>query len=448
MSWIEPEARRAQGRGVRAQLPRSSHAAWSPAPDRRDPVAILRQQEAARIADLLPIRHERMMTSPFTFFRGAAAVMAEDLASVPHSGLRVQACGDAHLANFGIYATPERRLVFDVNDFDETLPAPFEWDVKRLAASIVVAGRSRGFASAESERAARSAVGAYRARVCVAAQASHLDVWYSRLDADDLAGVVDKAKARRLRSDVVRKAQRATSLGALAKLTEEVDGRLRIVDSPPLVEHLPDRAERIDVAAVVRRYRQALPAETRVLLERYRVVDWARKVVGVGSVGTDDAIVLLLGDSQRDPLFLQVKEAQPSVLERFAGASRYANHGQRVVVGQRLTQAASDIFLGWTRVDDRDYYVRQLRDMKGSMPIERLSPAELAEYAHACGAALGAGHARSGDATAISAYLGAGDRFDRAISAFAFAYADQTERDHAAFVAAVHDGRLDVARAP
>ena len=383
------------------------------------------------------------MASPFTFFRGAAAVMAEDLASTPTSGLRVQACGDAHLLNFGIYATPERRLVFDVNDFDETLSAPFEWDLKRLAASIIVAGRTLGFAPADSERAALSAVAAYRARVAAAAQASHLGVWYARLDVDALAEVIDKAHARRLAADIVRKAHHATSLGALSKLTEEVDGQLRIIDSPPLVEHLPDRVERIDAAAVIQGYRQALPPETLVLLERYRVVDWARKVVGVGSVGTDDALVLLLGDSARDPLFLQVKEAQASVLERFAGTSAYANQGQRVVVGQRLTQAASDIFLGWTRVEDRDYYVRQLRDMKGSMPIERLTPPEFVEYARACGAALGGGHARSGDAKAISAYLGAGNRFDRAISAFALAYADQTERDHAAFVAAVQAGKLD-----
>jgi uncharacterized protein (DUF2252 family) len=405
-------------------------------------VVVLREQETDRVPELVPIRHERMIESPFTFLRGAAAVMAEDLAATPVSGLRVQACGDAHLLNFGIFATPERRLVFDVNDFDETLPAPFEWDLKRLAASVVVAGRTLGFAPQQCKLAAQAASTAYRTRIAAAAEMGHLEVWYARLDVDELVALVRKGEARRLESGVLHKAQRATSLGALDKLTEMVGGQRRIVDSPPLIEHLPERRASVDAPAVVRRYRGSLAGETRVLLARYRPVDWARKVVGVGSVGTDDAIVLLLGDSERDPLFLQVKEAQASVLERFAGRSRYTNHGQRVVAGQRLTQAASDIFLGWTRIERRDYYVRQLRDMKGSVPIDELSAEELSDYAQACGAALARGHARSGDPVAIAAYLGGGERFDLAVGGFAVAYADQTERDHARFVNAVRSGQL------
>jgi uncharacterized protein (DUF2252 family) len=432
-----PEQRREQGRALRAQTPRSSHAWWAPSPARRDPAVILEEQEAERVPELVPIRHERMLASAFTFFRGAAAVMAEDLVSTPISGLRVQACGDAHLLNFGIYATPERRLVFDVNDFDETLPAPFEWDVKRLAASVVVAGRGRGFAPELCESAARAAVAAYRTRIGGSAAMGHLDVWYARLDVDELQTLIRKAQARRLEAGVLRKAHRATSLGALDKLTHVVDGQRRIVDAPPLIEHLPERQAAMDAPLVVRRYRRSLSDDTRTLLERYRVIDWARKVVGVGSVGTDDAVVLLLGDTDRDPLFLQVKEAQASVLERLTAPSRYTNHGQRVVAGQRLTQEASDIFLGWSRIERRDYYVRQLRDMKGSVPIEKLSAEELIQYAGACGAALAGGHARSGDPVAIAAYLGNGQSFDRAIGEFAIAYADQTERDYESFARTV-----------
>jgi uncharacterized protein (DUF2252 family) len=374
-----------------------------------------------------------MRATAFAFFRGAAAIMAEDLAGTPTTGLRVQACGDAHLLNFGIFATPERTLVFDVNDFDETMPAPFEWDVKRLAASVVVAAREREFSSEECERAARAAAASYVARLNAAAGIGHLDVWYARLAVDDLLALIQTARGRALGATVVRKAHRATSLGALAKLTEVVDGRLRIVDNPPLIEHLPEREQQLDAVDIVRRYRRSLSNETRVLLARYEIVDWARKVVGVGSVGTDDAIVLLVGDSARDPLFLQAKEAQASVLERHAGTSRYANHGQRVVAGQRLTQAASDIFLGWTAIGARNYYVRQLRDMKASVPIDKLSAAELADYARACGAALADGHARSGDPVTIAGYLGSGSAFARAIGQFAVAYADQTERDYARF---------------
>jgi uncharacterized protein (DUF2252 family) len=405
-------------------------------------VAILEEQEKSRLEELVPIRHARMMASSFAFFRGAAAVMAEDLVDTPTSGIRVQACGDAHLLNFGVYATPERRLVFDLNDFDETLPTPFEWDVKRLAASIVVAGRERGLAPSRCQAAAAAAAEAYRTRIRTCAGMSHLDVWYALLDVDEIRSMMRKAEARKLDAGVLQKARKKTSLGALDKLTRVVDGERRIVDSPPLIEHLPERAASVDATDVVRRYVRSLSAEVRVLLERYRMIDWARKVVGVGSVGTDDAVVLLIGASDRDPLFLQVKEAQASVLERFAGRTRYKNHGQRVVAGQRLTQAASDIFLGWTRIGERDYYVRQLRDMKGSVAIEKLSASELAQYARACGAALAGGHARSGDSVAIGAYLGAGDTFDRAIAGFAAAYADQSDDDYASFVKAVQSGRF------
>jgi len=421
------------------------HATWKPPAGRRDPILALEEQEAGRIAELLPIRHRRMMDSPLAFFRGAAAVMAEDLAGTPATGLLVQACGDAHLLNFGIFATPERRLAFDVNDFDETLPATFEWDVKRLAASVLLAGRERGFSVVDCALAKQVAAQSYRSETDACSRMPYLDVWYSRQDVAELMAVMRKAESRRLEEQVLRKARHATSLGALDKLTRVIDGRRRIVDAPPLIEHLPSPARGAQAPAVVRRYRSSLPDDRRVLLDRYRVVDWARKVVGVGSVGTDDAIVLALGDSEEDPLFLQVKEAQASVLERFAGRSRYPSHGQRVVWGQRIMQAASDIFLGWTRLEERDYYVRQLRDMKGSIAIEKLSPQELADYARACGAALGQAHARSGDAVSIAGYLGAGDNFDRAIARFAAAYADQTERDHALLIRAVNSGRLEAA---
>jgi uncharacterized protein (DUF2252 family) len=421
------------GRSLRAQVPRSRHAEWTAPPRRRDAVEILRAQDTGRIQSLLGLRRRRMAVSPFTFFRGAAAIMAEDLSYTPSCGLRVQACGDAHLANFGIFATPERRVVFDLTDFDETLPAPFEWDVKRLAASLVVAGRDRRFSTAECERAARDSVGAYRARMAVSAEIGHLEVWYARWDADELLALSKRAGDRRLADEVLRKAQRATSLGALDKLTEVVGGQRRIIDSPPEVEHIsgPDA---LDAAAVIGEYAASLSDATRTVLSRYRLVDWARKVVGVGSVGTDDAVVLLLGDSDSDPLFLQVKEASASVLEPFAGASPYDNHGRRVVAGQRLIQSAGDLFLGWTRLAERDYYVRQLRDMKGSVPVEKLSAQELAQYGRACGEALALGHARSGDPAAIAAYLGGGDRFDRAIAAFADAYADQNASDYERFV--------------
>ena len=432
--YVSANARREQARALRKRVPRSAHAIWAPPADRRDPVEIIGEQDAHRIAELVPIRRERMRASPFAFFRGAAAVMAEDLANTPTSGLRVQACGDAHLLNFGIYASPERELVFDINDFDETLPAPFEWDVKRLAASVLVAAREQGFSSKQCETAARASAASYGATMTASAAKGHLDVWYDHIAVDDVLALIQTAGERKLETKVVRKAERATSLGALDKLTKVVDGLPRIIDNPPLVEHTPEDPGRVEALDALRRYRRSLSDDIRVLLGRYRAIDWARKVVGVGSVGTDDAIVLLLGDSAQDPLFLQVKQAQASVLEPAAGASRYRNHGQRVVAGQRVTQAASDIFLGWTAIEQRHYYVRQLRDMKASVPIEKLSAAELRDYAGGCGAALADGHARSGDPVAIAAYLGKGSAFERAIGRFASEYADQAEQDYGRFV--------------
>jgi uncharacterized protein (DUF2252 family) len=383
-----------------------------------------------------------MSASPLAFLRGAAAIMAEDLAGMPTTGLRVQACGDAHLLNFGIFGSPERELVFDVNDFDETLPAPFEWDVKRLAASVVVAGRARSFSPAKCAAGARAATETYRSQMMRLAAASHLDAWYAHMDVQDLLALMRKAEARKMEGGVVRKAEHATNLGALAKLTQVVDGERRIIDAPPLVEHVPMRQE---PRLAVRRYVRSLSDDRRILLSRYRAVDSARKVVGVGSVGTDDGIVLMVGDSDSDPLFLQVKEAQASVLEPFAGASAYSHHGQRVVEGQRLMQEASDIFLGWTKLKERHYYVRQLRDMKGGVQVEKLSASELADYARACGSALARAHARSGDPVAIAAYLGKGEVFDQAISRFASAYADQTESDYRRLLDALKSGELTAA---
>jgi len=437
-----PGHRREPASARRRQTPRSSLGVWEPPESRPDPVEILRRQEQDRIPELLSIRHERMSASPLAFLRGAAAVMAHDLASTPTTGLRVQSCGDAHLLNFGVFASPERRLVFDVNDFDETLPAPFEWDVKRLAASVMVAGRGRSFSPTESRAAARAAACTYRTEMAKFAGMPHLDVWYARLEVDDLLALMRKAQARRLEKTVLRKAQQATNLGSLEKLTHVLDGERRIRDASPLVEHIQMRQ---DPTLVARRYLNSLPADRRVLLAKYRIVDWARKVVGVGSVGTDDGLILLLGNTDSDPLFLQVKEAQASVLESFAGASEYSNHGRRVVEGQRLMQAVSDIFLGWTTIGQRDYYVRQLRDMKGSISVDKLSSLELTGYARACGAVLARAHARSGDPVAIAAYLGRSDTFDQAISRFAAAYADQTERDHQRLLQAINTRALELA---
>jgi uncharacterized protein (DUF2252 family) len=434
------------GRAARRVVPRGGHAGWTPAPDRPDPVDLLEAQARDRLEDVLPIRYARMMASPFAFMRGSAIVMANDLAGTPKSGIQAQLCGDAHLLNFGAYASPERALLFDVNDFDETLPGPWEWDVKRLAASLVVAGRDNGFDAAGCREAALASVASYRQRMAEFAAMRELEVWYSRVGEEEVRGLlshVGKKTTKKL-SKAVRKARGRDSLQALSKLTRVVEGRRMIDDDPPLLVRLPEGDEiRGQVYAILESYKRTLQEDRRHLLDRYRFVDVARKVVGVGSVGTRAFVVLLEGRDQDDPLFLQVKEAGASVLEGYVESSTYEHHGHRVVAGQRLMQAASDIFLGWFRgTEGRDFYWRQLKDMKGSAVVENMSPEELVLYARLCGWALARAHARSGDRVQIAAYLGKSERFDVAVADFAVAYADQNERDHATLCAAVKSGRV------
>jgi uncharacterized protein (DUF2252 family) len=451
------KARVATGKAARKLLPRSQHAQFVPAPDRPDPVALLEEQAVTRIPELVPIRYGRMLTSPFAFYRGAALIMAADLAATPSSGLRVQLCGDAHLSNFGVFASPERRLVFDLNDFDETFPGPWEWDVKRLAASMAVAGRSRAWSAKDRDVLVRATVAGYREAMHEFAAMNNLEVFYAHIDADDLtAGLRDRMTApmRKRVEKAMAKARLSDSMKAFSKLTVTVDGEPRIASDPPLIETIedllaPERAAafRESMHELLRRYRQRLEPDRRQALEGFRMVDVARKVVGVGSVGTRAYIGLLLGRDDQDPLFLQFKEAQPSVLERFVGKSRHSNDGERVVTGQRLMQATSDIFLGWDRVlgldgAQRDFYGRQLKDWKGSFDVEAAIPQGAAIYGRTCGWTLARAHARSGDRFAIAAYLGSSDVFDRALSEFAEAYADQNERDLAAAAEAVDSGRI------
>ena len=421
----------ARGRAARTRLPRSAHGSFEPRAD-RDPRALLEEQNASRVPELVPIRRERMAASAFGFFRGAAAVMAEDLAAAPDTGLQVQLSGDAHLANFGGFASPERHLVFDLNDFDETSPGPFEWDVKRLAASVEIVARDRGLSDEERAAAVLAGVRAYREAMLTFAEQGDLAVWYSFLDAQQMLDALhaehDRALTKQLQAQVDR-ARTNDGRRALSTLTERVDGGLRFVSEPPLVvplRQLESDADEAAIPAMVAAYRRSLQADRRVLLDRYRRVDIARKVVGVSSVGTRCWVLLMVGRDEDDPLFLQLKEAGPSVLDRRA---RRRGHGRRVVEGQRLMQAASDIFLGWTSDGSRDYYVRQLRDWKGSADLKTILPRGLARYADTCGWTLARAHARSGDRIAIAAYLGGSDRFDRAIAEFAAAYADQNERD-------------------
>jgi uncharacterized protein (DUF2252 family) len=446
-----------QGRAARANARRSAHAEWSPGGDREDPVAILERQAASRVPELVPIRYGRMSASPFAFFRGAAAVMAADLAGTPVSGLRVQACGDAHLSNFGAFAAPDRRLVFDLNDFDESLPGPWEWDVKRLTASFAIAGRENGLKRKERQAAVLTAARTYREAMRAFASQSNLEVWYARLDVEAVMGEVEAEEPKAVKQvrKGVDKARSKDSLRALKKLTEVVDGELRIRSEPPLLvpgEELVGEGESRDIGelltGVLDSYRDSLPADRQHLLDGYTMRHIARKVVGVGSVGTRAWVVLLTGGDDSDPLFLQAKEAEASVLEPYAGASRFKNHGRRVVEGQRLMQASSDIFLGWCPaigIDgrQRDFYVRQLWDWKRSAEVERLTPRGLDIYARMCGWTLARAHARSGDRVAIAAYLGAGDAFDTAIADFSELYADQSERDHAALLAAIDSGRIE-----
>ena len=438
---------RAWGRDLRRAVPRGSHADFCPSPDRPDPVALLESTNEGRVTELIPIRFGRMSASPFGFFRGSAALMAHDLAGTPVSGIEVQLCGDAHLSNFGLYATQERRLVFGVNDFDETMRGPWEWDVKRLAASLVVAAREIGLTRREGERAAVAAAGSYREHIGIYAEMGLLDLWYATVDVDAMLRLM-RAIRTRARRTAARAVQR-DHLRALDKLTEVVGETRRIRHAPPLVLRVGERETVLaQLGTLIAEYRKALPEERRLLFDRYRLTDVAMKVVGVGSVGTHCWIGLLHGDGNgpKDPLFLQVKEARPSVLEGPLGPSRYRHNGRRVVVGQRLMQAFPDVLLGWTSTSDsgRHYYVRQLQDMKGSFTVDGMECGELASYGALCGWTLARSHARSGDAPAIVGYLGSSPRFDQAIGKFARSYADQNERDYDAFTGAIADGRLAV----
>jgi uncharacterized protein (DUF2252 family) len=449
------EERLAEGRVERESVPLESHGEWATPDSRADPVGILEKQNATRVPELVPIRHGRMIVSPFTFYRGSAAIMACDLSRSPTTGLRVQCCGDAHLSNFGLFAAPDRRVVFDLNDFDETLPAPFEWDVKRLVASVVVAARDNGHRRKDQRAASRAAAAAYRRAMATASRMRFLDVWYTRFDADkliaDLAPTVDKGVTKSLQK-ALAKARTRTSLGSLSKLAQRVDGGYRIKQRPPAIvrppETMSDEFEQV-VRQGLADYARSLSPDRRVVLDHYHYEDFARKVTGIGSVGNEAMMILLMGDLEDDPLFLQIKEANTSVLAPYAGASEYEHQGERVVHGQRLMQAASDAFLGWvtgTGERQREFYVRQLRDMKGSAAIEMLTPARLSLYGELCATTLARAHARTGDAAKITGYLGDDDTFERALERFAVAYADQNDADYAAFTKAVEEHRIEVER--
>ncbi|XVQ11544.1 DUF2252 domain-containing protein [Spirillospora sp. CA-255316] len=438
-------------------MPRSDHARFEPAERRPDPVDVIERQSAARVPELVPIRYGRMLESPFRFYRGAAAIMAADLGAGPDTGIMVQLCGDAHLLNFRLLASPERHLIFDINDFDETLPGPWEWDVKRLAASLVIAGRANAFSVQERRAVVRDSVRAYRERMHEFAGMGTLDIWYAQDDADQLGAILSERLSKSVRRRVsvaTTRARTRTSMQAFGKLTRLVGGVRKITPDPPLIvpiqDLLPDEEEaglRQALRGLIDAYGESLSSERRHLLKRYRLVDVARKVVGVGSVGTRCWIILMLGRDDEDPLLLQAKEAGDSVLAPYVGASEFDSQGERVVTGQRLMQAAGDIFLGWTRVtgiDDRrrDFYVRQLRDWKGMARPDTMPPDVMALFGRLCGASLARAHARSGDPIAVAAYLGSGDGFDRALAEFAEAYADQNERDHQTFADAARSGRI------
>jgi uncharacterized protein (DUF2252 family) len=458
LAQLTPAERAERGKKARAAVPRDSHAVFDPLPDRADPVGLLEEQAKTRIPELVPVRWGRMMVSPFAYYRGAALPMATDLAGTPASGLAVQACGDAHLSNFGIFGSAERLLVFDVNDFDETLPGPWEWDVKRLAASLDVAGRDNGFGGKDRREIVTAAVASYRQAMRNFAGMTNLDVWYAHADVDQLEAEFESTMKKHRRKVVKKdlaKARTHDSMQEVAKLTHLVDGRPRIIADPPLIVPIADLAPKQNSTGMetqlndlIAEYRRTLETDRRFLLETFEVADMARKVVGVGSVGTRCWIILMLGRDESDPLFLQVKEADKSVLAAFAGASKYTNQGQRVVAGQRLMQASSDIFLGWQWIEaeldgkPHHYYVRQLRDWKYSIGIEDLVPHGMRSYGEMCGWALARAHACSGDRIAIAAYLGGSDVFDQAVTQFAAAYADQNERDHQSLVDAIASGRI------
>ncbi len=464
VSHLSEDESKARGKQCRDAAPRESHADFKPRPDRPDPVALLEEQGLTRVPELVPIRYGRMVVSPFTFFRGAALIMASDLSETPRSGLNAQICGDAHLSNFGVFGSPERELVFDCNDFDETLPGPWEWDVKRLAASMVVAGRVRGFTKSVRTEAIVALGLAYRQSMRAMAAQTNLDVWYSHIQVETGLAMLKEAAQQNKAKDVqhmantvdkvVAKAHTKDSIRALDKLTTVVDGQRRIIRDPPLIVPIEELFPGLEseFAAekfheLLRKYRASLPSDRKHLLEQFQVMQIARKVVGVGSVGTRCWIALLQGPRPEDVLFLQAKEAEASVLERFTKKSAYLNHGSRVVAGQRLMQATSDIFLGWQRTDgidgvSRDYYLRQLQDWKGSVDIEDAIPAGMAAYGAMCANALARAHARSGDRIAIASYLGNNPSFEKALSRFAERYADQNERDYEAFAKACRSGRL------
>jgi uncharacterized protein (DUF2252 family) len=456
---LSVDERAAIGKAARASLPRSSHAGFQPSPDRPDPVGLLESQAGSRVPELVPIRYGRMLTSPFAFYRGAALLMAGDLAAGPQSGLTVQLCGDAHASNFGVFGSAERRLVFDLNDFDETLPGPFEWDVKRLAASLEIAGRAAGFSAAQRRAAVTAAVTGYRVAMRGFAKQTNLEVWYARADMDELFGQLGSSlgkKGRAKTQKALAKARTRDSMQVLGKLTTTVDGQPRIISAAPLVVPVEElfpggQADEVyaELGQLIAGYQSTMAPDRRHLLGQYRLVHLARKVVGVGSVGTRAWILLLLGRDGHDPLFLQAKQAEASVLERFVGASAYDHHGERVVQGQRLMQASSDIFLGWetaTAPDggQADFYVRQLRDWKASVEPDEMVPDGMAVYGRLCGWTLARAHARSGDRIGIAAYLGSSGTFDHAIAEFAVQYAEQNDRDFAALAAAAASGRVTV----
>ena len=456
---LSVEERVARGKAARQEVPRSLHAHFEPSEVRADPVELLERQAETRVPELVPIRYGRMLVSPFTFYRGAAMIMANDLAATPRSGLMVQCCGDAHLSNFGAFASPERRLVFDINDFDETLPGPWEWDVKRLATSMLIAAVDNGFSKKEQDKILLETVGAYRNAVREFAGMSNLEVWYSHLDFESVLQQYApqfKARVASRAEKAVAKARTRDSMSAFKKLTEVVNGKVQIVDQSPLIVPIEKLVGGEDIDAVfdelrmlIRVYRESLEFDRRVLIEEFHLQDFARKVVGVGSVGTRAWIGLMMGRDGDDPLFLQIKEAETSVLEPFLGASEFANHGQRVVTGQRLMQAVSDIFLGWVHNPDgldgkgRDFYVRQLKDWKASAEIEQMVPEGMKVYGRLCGWTLARAHSRSGDRIAIASYLGGGDTFDRAILDFAKAYAAQNDSDYKELAEAVKSGRVE-----
>jgi uncharacterized protein (DUF2252 family) len=455
---LSPAERAARGKAARAEVPRATHAAWAPAPGRPDPIELLEQQAITRVPELVPIRYGRMLVSPFTFYRGGALIMASDLSTTPRSGLQAQLCGDAHLSNFGVFGTPERILAFDINDFDETHPGPWEWDLKRLTASLAVAGRDRGFSASQRKEILLAAAEEYRTAMRGFARMSNLEVWYAHMDIEaKIAEMRSQLTARQIATTdaTLAKARTKDRMRSFSKLTEVVDGKLRIISDPPLIVPIDElmgsswHELEDELREVFREYRNTLTSDRRHLLEQYNLAHVARKVVGVGSVGTRAWIALLIGRDDSDPLFIQIKEAQPSVLEPFLGGSEYGNCGQRVVAGQRLMQTASDLFLGWIHREEgldgqpRDFYLRQLSDWKGSAEIEVMRHGGMVAYGRLCAWTLARAHARSGDRMAIASYLGGGDRFDQAIAVFSETYADQNERDYNLLVKAVKSGRLE-----